>query len=150
MGRRIGLRAELNALPDGHVAVPERAALASADNIDIVIRAADTHGAAPHTGSDAMLAAAGVMTTIQQALTRVADAREAGVISFGRLRGAQARNVLPAEVVLEGAMRTSDGAVRDRLAHMIDDVAQGIARANGVEIEARVTSMTPPRSTIRP
>ena len=94
-------------LPAGQVGVPATAALSSADNIDITIRANGAHGSMPHTGEDAIAAAAHLITSVQQAATRLVDARAAGVISFGLLQGGTARNILPETVRIEGTMRTT-------------------------------------------
>lgn len=111
-------------LPPGQVGIPATAALSSADNIDITLRANGAHGSMPHTGEDAILAAAHLITSVQQATTRLVDAREAGVISFGLFHGGTARNILPEAARLEGTMRTTSSAVRDRLADLLKDAAR--------------------------
>lgn len=110
--------------PPGRVAVPQAAVRASADDIDITIRANGAHGSMPRTGEDAAVAAAHLIASVQQAATRVADAREAGVTSFGMIRGGSARNVLPDRVRIGGTMRTTAPAVRDRLARLLQDAAR--------------------------
>lgn len=133
----------LPGLPAGHVGVTSGAALSSADNIDITIRANGTHGAMPHTGEDAVAAAAGFLTSVQQAATRVTDARDAGVLSFGLIQGGSARNTLPDAVRIEGTMRTSAWDVRDRLARLLDDAARATERLFGVTIEIGVEKVAP-------
>ena len=133
----------LPGLAPGQVAVPARAALSSADDIDVTIRANGAHGSMPQTGEDAIAAAASFLTTVQQAATRVVDAREAGVISFGVLRGGTARNVLPEAVRIEGTMRTTAAPVRDRLAELLLCVARATERVFGVRVEIDVEPVTP-------
>lgn len=133
----------LPGLARGHIAVPPVAALSSADDVDVTIRAAGAHGAMPHTGQDAIAAAAHLIVSTQQTMTRVGDARDAGVLSFGRLTGGTVRNVLPAEVRLEGTLRTNDPALRDRLAALLDDAGAATARLFGVEISVSVAPVAP-------
>lgn len=133
----------LPGLPAGHVAVPGAAALASADDIDVSIRADGAHGSMPHTGEDAVAAAASFITSVQQAASRVVDPREAAVISFGKFTAGAARNILPEEVVLEGTMRTGSAAVRDRLAALLRDAAEATARIFGVTVDIAVTPVAP-------
>lgn len=133
----------LPGLPAGHVGVPARAALSSADNIDITIRANGAHGSMPHTGEDAIAAAAHFVTAVQQAATRIVDARDAGVISFGLLQGGTARNILPETARIEGTMRTTAPEVRDRLADMLQDAARATELLFGVLIEIDVVSIVP-------
>jgi hippurate hydrolase len=133
----------LPGLAAGHVGIPSGAALSSADNIDVVIRGNGAHGSMPHTGEDAIAAAAAFISSVQQAATRVTDAREAGVISFGLVAGGTARNVLPDMVRIEGTMRTTAAEVRDRLARLVDDAARATERLFGVSIEIEIGKVAP-------
>jgi hippurate hydrolase len=133
----------LPGLAAGHVAVPASAALASADDVDVVLHASGAHGAMPQTGQDAVLAAAGFVTSVQQAATRIIDARDAGVLSFGRIACGGARNILPAELRLEGTMRASAGHVRDRLETLLRDAADATERVHGVKVSLAVERRTP-------
>ncbi|MEQ9345245.1 MAG: amidohydrolase [Thalassospira sp.] len=130
-------------LPVGHVCIPQDVVLASSDNIDVKIHANGTHGSAPQTGEDAILAAASFVTTIQQLATRVIDTRSTGVISFGVCQGGSARNILPECVTLEGTMRTHSKEVRDRLATLIKDVAASIEISHRVRITVTVDAVAP-------
>lgn len=130
-------------IASGQVGVPMTAALSSADNIDITIRANGAHGSMPHTGEDAVTAAAHFITSAQQAATRLVDARSAGVISFGLLQGGTARNILPEHVRIEGTMRTTAASVRDRLAELLQDVARATEFVFGVLIDITVEKVAP-------
>lgn len=130
-------------LPAGQVGVPTTAALSSADNIDITIRAQGAHGSMPHTGQDAIAAAAHLIAAVQQAATRSFDARHTGVISFGLIQGGAARNILPDTVRIEGTMRTTATDVRDTLADLLKDAVRATELLFGVFIEIEVNSMVP-------
>ncbi|MGB0855394.1 MAG: peptidase dimerization domain-containing protein, partial [Pikeienuella sp.] len=97
----------------------------------------------PHTGTDAIAAGANFITTVQQASTRLVDSREAGVISFGLFQGGTVRNVLPASIRIEGTMRTTSEAVRDRLAQLLEDAARSTELLFGVSIEIEVAKVAP-------
>jgi hippurate hydrolase len=130
-------------LPTGQVGVPSTTALSSADNIDITIRANGAHGSMPHTGEDAIVAAAHLITSVQQAATRLVDARDAGVISFGLLHGGTARNILPDTVRIEGTMRTSANTVHDRLTNLLQDAAHASELLFGVMIDIDIEKVAP-------
>lgn len=130
-------------LPVGQVGIPATAALSSADNIDITIRANGAHGSMPHTGEDAIFAAAHLITAVQQATTRLVDGREAGVISFGLFQGGTARNILPETVRLEGTMRTTSTVVRDGLANLLQDAVRATELLFGVLIEIDIEKVAP-------
>ncbi|MCV2865004.1 amidohydrolase [Defluviimonas sp. WL0075] len=133
----------LPGLPAGKVGVPQTAALSSADNIDVTIHANGAHGSMPHTGEDAVAAAAHFISSVQQAATRVTDARDAGVISFGLIQGGTARNILPDTVRIEGTIRTTAEAVRDRLADLLESSARATELLFGVRIEIDITKVAP-------
>lgn len=130
-------------IPAGFVGAPSTAALSSADNIDITIRGHGAHGSMPHTGEDTIAAAAHFITVVQQAATRLVDARAAGVISFGVVQGGSARNILPESVRIEGTMRTTEAEVRDRLADLLQDAARATELLFGVVIDLDVAKVAP-------
>jgi hippurate hydrolase len=130
-------------LPKGQVGVVRGGALASADELLVTIRARGTHGAAPHTGQDAILAAAMFVTTLQQTLTRVIDSRDSGVISFGRITGGVVGNVLPDKVEIAGTMRSHAPDTRDVLIRQLEAVARSTETCCGVTVETVVTSKVP-------
>lgn len=133
----------LPGLPKGKVGIPATVALASADDIDITVHAKGAHGSMPHTGTDAIAAAANFVTAVQQAATRAIDAREAGVISFGVFQGGSVRNVLPDQVRLHGTMRTTAPAVRDRLAALLTNSAKATELLFDVQIDCHVEKVAP-------
>lgn len=126
-------------LPAGHVGVPAHAALSSADNIDITIHGNGAHGSMPHTGQDVIAAAAHLITSVQQAATRLIDARAAGVISFGLVQGGRARNILPETVRIEGTLRTTAAEVRARLAGLLRDAGRATEALFGVRVRMDLT-----------
>jgi hippurate hydrolase len=133
----------LPGLPAGHVGVPATAALASADNIDVTIGANGAHGSMPHTGEDAIAAGVAFIASVQQAASRLVDARDAGVISFGSFNGGTARNILPDTVRIEGTMRTNAQAVRDRLAALLQDAAESTRKLYRVTLDLTVQPVAP-------
>lgn len=130
-------------LPAGQIGVPDSAALSSADNINIEIKAEGAHGSMPHTGQDAIAAAAHLISSVQQACTRVYDARSAGVISFGLIQGGTARNILPDTVRIEGTMRTTAPEIRDRLDGLLRDAIKGTELLFKVLVDINVVKMVP-------
>ena len=119
-------------LTEGHIGVVRGGTLASADIVRIDIHAACTHGSAPHTGTDGVMAAAAFLTSLQQSLTRVIDSRESGVVSFGKIAGGAAANVLPELVQIEGTLRAHSPDVRDRMIAQINAAARSVELTYGV------------------
>lgn len=133
----------LPGLPAGHVGVPDGTAMASADDIDVTLKGAGTHGSAPHTGADTIMAAAAFMSMVQQAASRAIDARHAAVLSFGRIEAGTARNILPATATLQGTLRCGEEAARDRFATLLRQTAAAIEAVHDVRIDLCITPVAP-------
>lgn len=130
-------------LPAGSVGVVEGAALASSDEIRVTVKAQGTHGAAPQTGQDAILAAAHFLTLCQQLLTRRTDARDSAVLSFGQIAGGQAANVLPDRVQVAGSLRCHSEQARAAVHALLADAARSTACAFGTPVDVAIDPKVP-------
>ncbi|MAB81964.1 MAG: peptidase M20, partial [Phycisphaerae bacterium] len=97
-------------LPLGVVASRPGAMLAAADRFDIEITGLGGHAAMPHTTNDPVLAAASIVTALQQVMSRNVNPVEGGVISVTRIEGGSAYNVIPGSVRLAGTLRALEPA----------------------------------------
>ena len=77
--------------------------------------AAVTHGARPHQSTDAIWIAARVVSGLQEAISRRLDALHPVVVSFGRIEGGKAFNVIADHVRLLGTVRCLDTDVHAQL-----------------------------------
>jgi hippurate hydrolase len=129
----------LPGLPLGTIAVPKGAVLASSDTWEVTFRGAGVHGARPHLGTDAPLAAAQFVAALPMVVAREIDPLQAAVLSVGHIAaGARdAPNVIPAEVFLCGTARAFTEAVRSHLEARLGAVARGIAATCRVAAEPR-------------
>ncbi|WP_376091460.1 M20 aminoacylase family protein [Roseomonas sp. CCTCC AB2023176] len=136
----------LPGLPLGTIAVPKRAVLASSDTWQVTFRGRGVHGARPHLGTDATLAAAQFVTALHTIVSREVDPMESGVVSVGHLAAGdyEAPNVIPAEVLIRGTARALTAAVRDLLERRIAAIASGIAATHGVSAEPAYQRRLPP------
>lgn len=133
----------LPGLGKGKVGVPAQGALASADHVEITMHAHGTHGSAPHTGQDVILAAAHYLTSFQQSLTRILDSRDSGVVSFGSIHAGHANNILPNELTLSGTIRTHAETVRGQIHRQLQLVADATTTLYGVTIEISYPNQAP-------
>lgn len=136
----------LPGLPLGTIAVPKGPVLASSDTWQAVFRGRGTHGAKPHLGTDATLAAAQFVTALHNIVARELDPMGVGVVSLGHMAAghAEAPNVIPAEVLLRGTARALNAATRDLLEHRLGAIAQGIAATHGVAVDYTYTRRLSP------
>lgn len=130
-------------LPAGAVGVVGGAALASSDEIRVTVRAQGTHGAAPHTGQDAILAAAHFLNLSQQLLTRRTDCRDSAVLSFGQIAGGQAANVLPDQVVVAGSLRCHSEQARAAVHALLADAGRSTTSAFGTPVDLAIDPKVP-------
>ena len=107
--------------------------------VEVAFRGAGTHGAKPHLGTDATVAAAQFVLALQAIAAREIDPMQVGVVSVGHLAAgdAKAPSVIPAEVFLRGTARSFSAAVRDLLGRRIAEIARGVAATYGVAAEPR-------------
>lgn len=133
----------LPGLGKGKLGIPSQGALASADHIEVKITAKGTHGSAPHTGQDAILASAHFLTSLQQSLTRILDSRDSGLISFGSIHAGHANNILPEELIMTGTIRTHSEAVRASIHQQIQKAADSTALLYGVQFAIHYPHQAP-------
>ncbi len=125
-------------LPAGTFAVRAGPVMAATAALEIVVRGQGAHAAMPHMGSDAVLAAAQVVTALQSIAARNVPPVEAAVVSIGQIRGGDTWNVLPAEVLLRGTLRAFGDDVMALLEGRVLTVAQGVAAALGCGAEVTI------------
>ena len=92
-------------VPEGVLAFRAGAAMASSDNVSIVVRGRGGHGALPHRASDPVVAAAAIVMALQTVVSRNVDPLHTAVVTVGAIHGGQANNVIPQEVRLELSVR---------------------------------------------
>lgn len=135
----------VNALqPAGTIGVREGPFFAAVDQFECVIRAAGGHGAYPHTGGDAVVAAAEVVQALQTVVSRRVDPLEPVVVSVGAIHGGTAFNVLADRVTLTGTVRTLSPAWRRRVRREMESVVAGTCRAAGARPAWRWEALSDP------
>jgi hippurate hydrolase len=120
-------------LPAGTMGLRAGPAMAAADFFELCLTGVGGHAAYPHRARDPIVAAAQVIAGWQTLVSRTADPLEAAVVSVTRIHGGSTDNVIPAEVVLGGTVRTFSDAVQASIAEGLRRIAEGIATAHGVQ-----------------
>ena len=133
-----------NDLPVGTIALTAGPVMASVDEFEIAIVGKGGHAAAPHQAIDPVLIAAHVVTGLQGLISRRRNPFEEGVISVTQVNAGHAFNVIPGRADLRGTVRTFGGKFYDEVPRLLEETAQGIARAFGAGAEVRYRRMTKP------
>ena len=112
---------------------------ASSDYLSVTVHGRSAHGAYPSAGVDAIVAAAQLVSAMQSVVSRNVDARDAAVITFGRIQGGSQGNILASRVELVGTVRCLDPQVRELVLRRARETAEGVAAGLGatVEVETR-------------
>ncbi|MEO1767261.1 M20 aminoacylase family protein [Thiobacter aerophilum] len=122
-------------LPVGQFAVHMGPVMAGADQFDITLRGHGAHAAMPQQARDPVLAGAALVQALQALISRECDPLDAAVLSVTRFHAGEAYNVIPAQAVLGGTVRTLRAEVQARLEAAIERVASGIAQAHGMQAQ---------------
>lgn len=117
--------------------------MASCDELFMTIRGKGGHGAQPHQNIDPIAITAQVITAMQQVVSRNADPRIPSVLSWGKIIGNGATNVIPDEVYLEGTFRTFDEKWRAEAHEKMTKMAIGIAESMGATCDFQVAKGYP-------
>jgi amidohydrolase len=107
--------------------------MAAADMFEIVITGVGGHAGQPHLSADPIVAAAAVVTSFQQIVSRLTSPLESAVVSVTRISGGTANNVIPEAVELGGTVRTFTPETRERTREAMERVLRGVCMAHGVE-----------------
>jgi len=118
-------------IPAGKVGFREGMYMASADEIYITVKGKGGHAAMPDKNVDPILIASHIIVALQQVISRNCDPRIPAVLSFGKIMGMGATNIIPEEVYIEGTFRTLNEEWRAEAKQRIKKMAIGIAESMG-------------------
>lgn len=121
--------------PEGKIALKAGPMMAQTSEVDIIIRGISAHGAMPHKGIDAIVAAAHFITSLQSIISRRIDPKESAVFSIGRISGGDTRNILAKEVILNCTVRTFDDDLYDNIKFMVINLLKSMELSHGIEGE---------------
>lgn len=102
-------------VPKGKIACCAGPIMAQTSEIDFVIHGKSAHGATPHLGIDAITAMGHLITLFQSSVARCVDPCQQALITIGRVRAGEQRNILAATAQMEGIVRTFSNRVYEGL-----------------------------------
>ncbi len=105
--------------------------MASADNLKIIVKGSQTHGAMPWAGVDPIVVSAQVVLGLQTVVSRSVDlTKEPAVLTIGTIHGGLRENIIPESVEMRGTIRTFDEEMRDDMHERVTYLAEAIARGS--------------------
>ena len=125
-------------LQTGKVGIRPGKFMASSDEIFIRFIGKGGHAAMPENCIDPVLIASHFIVAAQQLVSRNASPKIPTVLSFGKIIGEGATNVIPNEVAIEGTLRTLDESWREACLQRIETLAVNLAKSMGGKCEVEV------------
>ena len=119
----------------GTLGIKEGPVMAAPDRFMIVVRGESTHGAQPHKGADPIPAASALVLAAQTLVSRGTDPFRPVVLSVTHFEAGNTWNVIPAEALLEGTVRTLNPDDRVRMRDALERTAENTAEAYGCAAE---------------
>jgi len=130
-------------LPSGTIGLRPGQYMASADEVYITIEGKGGHAALPHQTVDPIAIAALVITGLQQVVSRKADPLIPSVLTFGKIEGGFATNVIPDKVEILGTFRTFDEKWRYEAHQWIKDFTDQTCAAYGAKATVEIPAGYP-------
>ncbi|WP_026809867.1 M20 metallopeptidase family protein [Arenibacter latericius] len=125
-------------LPAGKVGFRAGQFMASMDEVYLTVIGKGGHAAVPEECVDPILIASHIIVASQQLVSRMASPKTPSVLTFGKIIGDGANNVVPDRVTIEGTFRTYDENWRDLAIEKLTKLAKGLAEAMGGECEVNI------------
>lgn len=118
---------------EGIIACKPHAMMARNGEIYLTIKGASSHGAQPQQGADAILAASAIIQGLHSIVSRNISPMESAVLTFGKITGGEAMNIIPGLVKIEGTMRAFSDEVYETMTNRVQTVATELAKGYGCE-----------------
>jgi amidohydrolase len=116
----------------GKIEYKAGAFLASSDWFTITVTGKGSHGALPWMGIDPIVVSAQIIQALQTIVSRQEDIRQAPVvITVGSVSSGNRPNIIPAQAVLTGTIRTLDSKVRKDVIERMQRTVESIAASAG-------------------
>jgi amidohydrolase len=120
--------------------------MASVNDVRIVVKGKQAHGAAPWASIDPIVVSAQIINNLQTIVSRNLDVTQnAGVVTIGSIHGGVRSNIIPEQVEMWGTIRALSAEDEKLLVSRVKQIATKTAEANGAtaEVEAPYSSHYP-------
>jgi len=105
--------------------------MAASDGFKALLQGKPAHASRPDLAIDPVVMASEAILALQTIRSRNAPLLSPVVLTVGMIRGGQRRNIIPAEVELQGTVRTFDAKVQDLVERRMREILDGVTRAHG-------------------
>ena len=128
----------------GQAALRPGPMMAAAQSMRIRIQGSQTHGASPWSGVDPIAVGAQIVSALQTIVSRNVDISELPtVVTVGTFHSGTRYNIVPAEALLTGTIRTFDPEIKAQVNDLIRQIATGVGAAMGASVEVEIDPGVP-------
>jgi amidohydrolase len=117
--------------------------LASVNDMRIVVKGRQAHGAAPWDAVDPIVVSAQIVNNLQTIVSRNLNVTEnPGIVTIGSIQGGNRSNIIPEEVVMLGTIRALSTADEKLLIERVNQVVKKTAESAGATAEVQLPYTT--------
>jgi amidohydrolase len=117
--------------------------LASVNDMRIVVKGRQAHGAAPWDAVDPIVVSAQIVNNLQTIVSRNLNVTEnPGIVTIGSIQGGNRSNIIPEEVVMLGTIRALSTADEKMLIERVNQVVKKTAESAGAIAEVQLPYTT--------
>lgn len=113
--------------------------MASVNDMRIVVKGRQAHGAAPWASVDPIVTSAQIINNLQTIVSRNLDiTQNAGVVTVGSIHGGVRSNIIPEQVELWGTLRALSEADEKLIINRVKEIVTNTAEAMGATAEVEI------------
>ena len=118
--------------------------MAQNGEFNLTLKGKSSHGAQPHMGVDAVLAASHLITQYHTIVSRSIDPLDTAVVTIGTMLAGEARNIIARQAYLSGTIRSFNNDVYGIIKKRMREIDAGISKSFDVEIDNQIMDYYPP------
>lgn len=123
----------------GNITYRSGGLMASVNDMKIVVKGRQAHGAAPWSSIDPIVTSAQIINNLQTIVSRNLDiTQNAGVVTVGSIHGGVRSNIIPEQVEMWGTVRALSVEDEKLLISRIKQIATNTAEANGATVDVEI------------
>ncbi len=130
-------------IEEGKIGCRPGAMMAQTGEFYLTVKGRSCHGAMPHKGYDALVAASNVVLSLNTIVSRYVDPLEPAVVTVGRMVCGERGNIIAGEALMEGTMRAFNENTYNILKNRVMKVATDVSDAYGCEGSYKIIDMYP-------
>jgi amidohydrolase len=128
----------------GEIMVEDGVITAQSDFFRIRITGEGGHGARPHETTDAVVVVGILIMALQTLVSRETNPVHPTVVTIGRIQGGSASNVIAADAIMEGTIRTTLPDAREQVLNGLKRMVKAVADLHDASIKLDLWEGCPP------